>query len=229
MKKILFVALFVLLGCNAAWGAQVFVTTVQSTDIRQVQDVSIEYMMGRNFAVDRVEEYTLTFTKGFGDGFWLASRNMVVKFNMLARDGNVKLMVTQFENSPQAWLSGQRAIEHLIPLIRNIRHSIDGTPQDQIENEAVNQGADDSDTSPNKQKAVVKSGLSFDGLNVKSVEAGGIAEKAGLKAGDRIVEINARPADEKTLKDLDTRLASGRSVMVVYEREGKKDVATLKK
>ena len=72
------------------------------------------------------------------------------------------------------------------------------------------------------------SGLSFDGLKIESIEPGSFAEKCGLQPGDTIVEINGRPADENMLKDIDVRLAAGRSVMIVYEREGRKDLVTLK-
>ena len=80
--------------------------------------------------------------------------------------------------------------------------------------------------SPNQEFSL--SGLSFDGLEIKAVEPGSIAESAGLKPGDAIVEINGRPSDEKALKDIDTRLAAGRSIMIEYERGGKRDITTLK-
>jgi S1-C subfamily serine protease len=227
MKKLLLAIVLVIGLCGVAWSSQIFTTTIQNTTIQQVQDVSLEYMMGKNFAVDRVDDYTITFTKGFGDGFWIASRNMTIKFNMLQRSDNVKLMVTQFEDSPQAFRKGQRSIEHLIPLIKDIRHTIDGTPLNEIANEVIDQQADLTNKSP---QTIQTSGLifNFDELRVSSVESGSLAEKAGLQPGDIIVEVNASPADEKILKDIDARLSSGRSVVIVYEREGKKDMATLK-
>jgi len=72
------------------------------------------------------------------------------------------------------------------------------------------------------------SGLSFDGLKVLSVEPGYIADQAGLKIGDTILEINGRPADENALKNIETRLAAGRTIMIKYERDGKRDMVTLK-
>lgn len=73
------------------------------------------------------------------------------------------------------------------------------------------------------------SGLTWEGLRIKSIEAGSVAEKAGLKINDLIVEINGKAADEKSIKDIDARLTAGRSVMIIYERNGKQEVATLKR
>ena len=220
------------------YGAQVFTTTIRNTTVQQVREVSLAYMMGRDFAIDRVEEYTITFTKGFGDGVWTEYRNMIVKFNVLQKDDDVKLMVTQFEDSPPSHASivvyspnlivvpyytqrrGQRAIGHLIPLIKDIRHSIDGTPLDRIVNEAADQQPE--------IEPIKTSGLSFDGFIIKAIEPGSLAEKAGLQPGDTIVEINGKSADENALKNIDVRLAAGRYVMITYERNGNKDLVTLK-
>ena len=72
------------------------------------------------------------------------------------------------------------------------------------------------------------SGLSFAALRIDAVEPGSIADRAGLKQGDTILEINGRSADEKALKDIDARLAAGRSVTIGFERGGKMDIATLR-
>jgi len=66
---------------------------------------------------------------------------------------------------------------------------------------------------------------------IEEVEIKSIAEKSGLKPGDKVVEINASPVDlsKPWLKDVDDRIQSGRSVMMVYERNGVRDLATLKR
>ena len=220
MKKFALTALLVMTICGTAVGAQIFTTTIQNTTVQKVREISLVYMVGENFAIDRVDDYTMTFTKGFGDVFWGTQRNMTVRFNVLQTERNVKLIVTQFENSPQMLIYGQREIEHLIPLIREIRHSIDGTPLDQIVNEATNQRP--------SAPPVKSSGLSFDGLKITIVEPGGIAAQAGLKPGDKILGINGRPADENMLQDIDVRLAARRTVMIEYERDGERDLATLR-
>ena len=227
MKKLILAVTLAMILCGMASGAQIFTTTIRNTTIRQVQDVSLEYMMSRNFAIARVEAHTLTFTKGFGDGIWIIQRNMIVKFNMLERDGNVKLMVTQFEDSPQAYIKGQRAIEHLAPLIQDIRHAIDGTPLEQIVNEVTDQQPGAKGKAAKKAEAKA-SGLAFDGVKISGVEPGSLADKAGFKEGDVLVEINGKPASAKNLEDIDARLAAKRSVIITYERDGKKGVITLK-
>ncbi|MDR3166026.1 MAG: hypothetical protein LBU13_10665 [Synergistaceae bacterium] len=81
MKKALLTIALVIGLSGAAWGAKLFTTTIQDTTVEQVRDVSLEYMMEKNFAIDRMEDYTITFTKGFGDGFWWYAQNMIVKDN----------------------------------------------------------------------------------------------------------------------------------------------------
>jgi len=221
MKKLTLTVLLVLMVCGTAFGAQIFTTTIQNTTVQRVREVALPYMVGRNFAIDRVEDYTMTFTRGFG-GFWVERRNMIIRFNVIQIGENVKLMVTQFEDSPEAGISGQRNIGHLIPLIREIRYSIDRTPLDQIVNEATNE-------QPQPSTPLVRSsGLTFDGLAISTVALGGLAEQAGLKPGDTILEINGRPADETMLRDIDARLADGRSVMIQYVRNGTRDLVTLR-
>ncbi|QTX31825.1 PDZ domain-containing protein [Aminithiophilus ramosus] len=72
--------------------------------------------------------------------------------------------------------------------------------------------------------------VSGDGV-IDEIEKGSIAEKNGLKPGDRILEINASAIDfsKPWLKDIDNRIQSGRSVTIVYERNEERDIVTLKK
>lgn len=226
---LLLVLLFLFAFSKPAIAAQIFTTTISNTTVERVQDEAINYMTDRNFALDRVETYTVTFTKGFGDGFWIASRNMIIKFNTLQRGENVRLMVTQFEDSPQAWIKGQRAIDHLIPLIKDIRHNIDGTPLDRIANEAKDESSNGK--GEEESKSIPKSGLKFTGTKIESVDANQSAHKAGLLVGDVILEINAKAVStegDALTEILDRGLADGRSLMIMYERDGKPDILTLK-
>jgi membrane-associated protease RseP (regulator of RpoE activity) len=246
MKKLVLAVLLVVSLCDLAWGKQIFITTIRDTDRDEVRDVSIEYMMGRNFGVDRVEDYTITFTKGFGDGFWLDLRNMIVKFNLLQQGNDVKLMVTQFEDSHyfvfpfhQAAFKGQRAIEHLVPLIKDIRRAIDGTPLSAIQNEALDQqpgaraarearGESHTMTPRNTVKKTSASGLTVDGYEITFVQPSTPADKAGLVPGDMILELNAREAEGNVKTEIERDLALGLSVIVTYLRDGEMGVTTVR-
>jgi hypothetical protein len=234
LKKLFLAIVFLTLLTGQAFAAKVFTTTIQDTTVAQVRDAAISYMMDKNFAIDRVEDYTITFTKGFGDGVWIEFRNMTVIFNVVKSGDNVKLMVTQMEDSkvPFFWgntysestYKGQRNIEHLIPLIKDIRHSIDGTPLDQIVNEAKEDGAREEEKKPKYRD----SGLYFEGNKITKIDENSIADSAGLKTGDLIIEIGAKPVDGDLKKQIDQKLLAGRSVIVTYERDGNKDVLTMK-
>jgi Trypsin-like serine proteases, typically periplasmic, contain C-terminal PDZ domain len=125
------------LSSTPAHAKQLFVTTIHDTDLYTVQEVAVHCMKERGFAPDRVEERLMTFRKRFDDAFWLGSRNMVVKFDTKQDGPDVVLMVTQYEDNPHAHARGRMAIDHLAPIIRDIRHSVDGTPLNRIYNEAA--------------------------------------------------------------------------------------------
>lgn len=74
-------------------------------------------------------------------------------------------------------------------------------------------------------------GLTLDKELVAGVRSGSIAEKAGLAKGDRILEVNGKKSSEveNLLGLIEERVDSGSSVMVMYERAGKQDMAILKK
>ena len=72
------------------------------------------------------------------------------------------------------------------------------------------------------------SGLYLDGLRIKTIEPESPADKAGLKPSDTIAEINGKPADGNTMKDINTRLAAGRTVLIEYKRDGNRGIVSLK-
>ena len=72
------------------------------------------------------------------------------------------------------------------------------------------------------------SGLLFDDHVISFTEPGAIGEQTGLQPGDKILSINGRPADEDSLNIIDERLTAGRSVMIEYERDGQRKIATLR-
>lgn len=85
------------------------------------------------------------------------------------------------------------------------------------------------------ERLVVKSGIKTVDQEgrITEIEKGSLAEKAGLKSGDIIIEVNAKPVDVGNIKtwleDIDNRINAGRSVMVLYERDSYRDLVTLKR
>lgn len=234
MKKGVFVSLAValLLSITApAFAAKMFITTIRETTVKQVQDVTIEVMTGKNFTIDEADNYKIVFTKDFGDGFWIATHHCLVKFNFLERDGNIKVTLTETEIL-QGMMHRARSIDPLIPFIKEIRNKIDGTPVDQIANEAVNQ-LPGSGNSREKTLGVALGQKTEEGLIViDRIEPGSLAADAKLVKGDVIVEVNGRSTKEFEVSTLSTYLANkaaeGSSIMVIYKRDGKQDMVTLK-
>jgi len=72
------------------------------------------------------------------------------------------------------------------------------------------------------------SGLTFDGLMISAADPNGLAYQADLRSGDTILEINGRAADQAMLRDIDARLAAGRSVTIQYERNRQRNLVTLR-
>lgn len=132
MKKILITTAILLIFTSASFAATIYTTTIKNCSVEQVQDVLIEIMTGKNFVINEVTPYKLTFDKNFEDAF------TTVIFNLLARDANVRMIVTETEKSSYGYKS-LRSINHLVPIIKEVRNSIDHTPQDEITNEAVDQ------------------------------------------------------------------------------------------
>lgn len=73
-------------------------------------------------------------------------------------------------------------------------------------------------------------GLNLQGTVIDNIVPGSLSEKAGLMKGDIIAEINGKSVSEidDLKKYIDQRVLSGRTVMVVFEREGEKNLATIK-
>lgn len=223
MRRILLVSLFLLSLAPACWGATLFTTTIRETDTGKVQDMILEVMTGKNFTVDEVDPYKVVVAKNFGDGFWLPTQLCKVKFNMLQRDGNVRLLVSELELL-QGQVTRQRSIDHLIPLIQEIRNKLDGTPIDQVVNEAVNQ-LPDSGNVRKKSLGIVLGDRNPDGyVAISSVEAGSKAADAGLVGRDVLLEVNGRSTKEMDTAALRSYLANKAaeeaSLVLVYSRRG---------
>jgi regulator of sigma E protease len=78
-----------------------------------------------------------------------------------------------------------------------------------------------------------RSGVGFAGwdprgqIQLSSVEAGMPAERAGLKAGDLLMEVNGQPIHSNTKFQEITRSSGGKPIDIVYERNGERRQVTV--
>ncbi len=218
-----------LLLASQAFAEKMYITTIKNASIKQVQDTIIDVTSAKNFTVDAVEPYKVVVTKDFGDGFWAATHHCMVKFNMLERDGFIKLTVTETE-LVQGFVHRARSIDQLIPMIKEIRSKIDGTPNEAITNEAVKE---EPNTPQEKPVGLILGEKNTEGLiPVLKVEADSKAAEVKLTSGDLIAEIDGKPSasfDQKTLSAyIENKIAAKGSVILVYVRNDKKDLLVLK-
>jgi len=207
-----------------AFAESMYVVTIKNADVKKVQDVLIEVFTGKNFNLDDVSNYRVVFTKGFGDGFWVASRKCLVKCNTLERDGNVRLVVTEEEVGAGY---RRRSIDHLVPFIKEVKHAVDGTAIEAITNEAQNQLPESGNV---REKTL---GLKVsDDQKVLDVAAGS-ASQGKIFVGDRILEIDGVSAESMKKDSMTTYLnnkwGAGKSITFTVEHEGKKSFVTISK
>lgn len=232
MKKIA-LGLFLLCLCVASAGANsLFITTILDCTTEKVQDVAIEIMTGKNFIIDEVSPYKIVFEKNFGDGFFVGKHMRKVQINVLARDGNVKLMVANYAALGDAFKM-QVGVDHVIPLIKEIKHAIDGTAISLIENEAVDQLPGSGNVREKKLGLSIGEKDSAGLYRVRDVEAGSFAAEAGIYIGDIIHEMNGRYLSDMGKRAVESYLSnkwgSGASVVLVVEHDGQKKTIILKK
>jgi membrane-associated protease RseP (regulator of RpoE activity) len=230
MKKLALSFVLLNLLATCALSATLYTTTIRETTIPRVQDVILEVMMGKNFYIDEVDPNKVIVGKNFGDGIWVPTTFCKVKFNLLERDGNVKVMVTQTDTV--GVVSRQRPIDHLIPFIQEIKNTIDGTPVSQIASEAVNQLPGSGNV---REKALgIRLGAKLENgfIAIKEVDSASMAADAGLAPGDLIVDVNGRPSKDFDVNALQSYLANKSAqkstIFLTYSRGGKEHLVTLK-
>lgn len=230
MKKVMYSIICLLLFSTAAAAATLYTVTIKETTIPRVQDVVLEVMMGKNFFIDEVDANKIVVGKNFGDGIWVPTTFCKVKFNLLERDGNVKMMVTQTDTV--GVVSRQRPVDHLIPFIQEIKNKIDGTPVSQIASEAVNQLPGSGNVREKALGIRLGSKLENGYIVIDGIDSASIAADAGLAAGDLVVEVNGRPSKDFDVNALQSYLANKSAqksaIFLVYSRGGKEQLVTLK-
>lgn len=230
MRKSILAFMLLIIFSVPALAATIYTTTVNETTIPIVQDVILEIMMGKNFYIDEVDANKVIVGKNFGDGIWVPTTFCKVKFNLLERDGNVKMMVTQTDTT--GIVSRQRPVDHLIPFIQEIKNKIDGTPVSQISSEAVNQLPGSGNVRERALGIHLGTKLENGYIIIKDVDPASIASEAGLIPGDLIVEVNGRKSssfDVNSLKSyLANKSAQKSSILLIYSRGGQENLVTLK-
>ena len=226
MKKLFLSFALIMLVALSADAANILTVTILETTPEKTQDALIEVFTGKNFTIDEVNPYNVSFMKNFGDGFWTAARLNKIKCNIIPRDGNIKLMVSQIE-SINGVITRPRGIDHLVPLIAEVKHLLDGTPISAIANEAVDQ----LPGSGNERERQL--GLTIGESGTITDVASDGAANGNIFIGDRLIEINGM-----TLADMDVaairsyianKWGAGSSLVMLVEHEGEKKIITLKK
>ncbi len=224
-KKLLIAVLITIYLALPAYAESMYTITVNNVSLKQVQEAVIEIFTGKNFNLDDVSDYRIVMTKAFGDGFWVATRKCFVRCNTIARDGNVKMTFTEEEGGIGAYR--RRSIDHLIPIINEVKAVLDGTPKNAIKNEAVNQLPGSGNE---REKA----------LGIKLAEKGKVAETVAASAaqdkifpGDIIIEIDGISVENMDTQSLETYLSNkwgnSKTLTFTIDRQGKKSIIVLTK
>lgn len=226
MKKLFATLALILAISSTASAASLYTSTIMDVTPEQVQDTLIEIFTGKNFIIDEVTPYMVSFQKSFGDGVFLATKLNTIKCNLIERDGNVRLMVTQMELIGGQTMR-QRSIDHLVPMLSEVKHVLDGTPVEEVRNEAVNQ-LPGSGNEREKELGLVL-GENGGVIEVKP----GSAAHGKIAVGDAILEINGMSLNGMDRDAVKTYIAnkwgSGASLVMLVQHDGVKDFVTLKK
>lgn len=226
MKKLLTTLALILALASTASAASLYTTTIMDVSAAQVQDALIEIFTGKNFIIDEVTPYMVSFQKSFGDGFFEPTKLNTVKCNLIERDGNVRLMVSQMEIIAGRTMR-KRSIDHLIPMLSEVKHVLDGTPVEEVRNEAVNQ-LPGSGNEREKELGLVL-GENGGVIDVKP----GSAAHGKIAIGDAILEINGMSLNGMDRDAVKTYIAnkwgSGASLIMLVQHNGEKDFVTIKK
>lgn len=228
LRTALFIFLSIIVLSTAASAAVMFTTTVTETDIPAVQEAIINVFTPKGFAIVDLGPNKVELNKSFGDGFFAAIRNRTVIFTLIQQGENVRMMVAQNELN-QGIVRLQNNIDHLIPLIREVRNSVDGTPPDRIVNDTPAPGEKEKEL----EETIGLTLKAADGGYTAEVAGGESAAKAGLQNGDLVLEINGKALSDMKEREVENYIAekwdAGSSIIVLYERDGNKDLLTLKK
>lgn len=207
-----------------------FTTTILGATIQEVQDAIIEVMTREKFTLEEVDDNKVVVGKQGASVLFIPGAYSRVRFNMLIRDTNVKLMVNQVDSlGPE---SQPRPVAPLVPLIREIRNRVDGTPKEQITNETVTT-VPASANQAGKSLGIRLGKKDAEGyIVIEKVDPGSKGAQTGLAALDVLIEVNGRSTKDLEVNALQAYLeekwSQKASLVVVFSREGKIDLVTIK-
>lgn len=252
MKKIflgiLFVSLLGVLPALAFTDPLVTVrVTINSENRKAIKDELVGQMISKGFSVSKDSEYQISFDKEVPNFFYMNLRTgqypvARAVFNIAPINGATLVTASPYivdnpgsGNEVVRTHSNKEDTAGLQRTLYKLKSAVDGTPYEELEALLPKKKKPVRADETSNEIQVVKSGIKaidHEG-RITGIEEGALAEAAGLKTGDLILEVNGKPVDTNNFKDwladLDARIDAGRSLMVLYERDSHRDLATLKK
>ena len=229
-KLFLMITIFIFFAtaASAASAPQTFTTTIQSTDIKTVQKTIVKVFSKNDFETGKITDDKVTMSKEFGDGFFTAHCERISTFVLTPKNNNVVMSVSQVEKR-QWMLTFDTTVNYILPLIKEVRTKIDGTPADQIidETKAI------ADRQSQTIHGIILADKNTDDVYVISgIEEGGLAAEQGFKVGDAILEINGGAISDMQLNEINEMInqkwSAGSSLMILISRDGGHQIITLK-
>lgn len=241
VKQLFLSLLLLFITATPGFAIKTFITTINNTDVEEVHNTAIPIFLERNFSIGEMTPYKIEFQKSEYRTAWKwnslegqpESCLMLVRLHTIAQGDNVKIIATEIEETNSIG-KHVRSIDFIVPLIRELKSSIDGTPLDAIANEVPKKRKSDvhiKSFGAGLKLAKKKNTDNFPVIEAISPES--IAEKAGLKAGDVILSLNLKSVQgcnlQKLQENISDRVTKKRAVVLSYLRDGKEYVAKLRK
>ena len=161
-----------------AEASSVYVMTLNKISLADAHQGVREFMFAKNFALHQEQPHLLIFTKAFPNATGSGRRH--VRFSFMTRSDGTRVLVTG-------------AINQIAPLLKEIKHRIDGTPRHEIRNEARNQLPGPINRSPLTLGLAIQERSPDGYVMITDIWEISWAEDVGLKVGDVVLEVNGTP------------------------------------
>lgn len=232
MKKIMLMitALMALFFCQHVEATEIYLVSIKNTTVDNVKTALTSEFKKAHYEVKINEPNRLGFKFVQGDGLFTPIQRYTVYCEMTQDSENVRIEVSK--KLAQGFFTMIEDVEDIVPIIKNVKQQIDGTPIEYIVNE--HEGAPEEREALAQRLGIALSEQNTDGtFNIKEIEPHSAASSTNLAVGDKIFEINARPINSMTKEEAEKLLAerweAGLSIMFTYERDGTKDIVSIKR